>query len=188
MALVVCPECKKEISEYTELCPACGFPLKKFIEENKFLNISGVLICPRCAEIYDGWNIKYGLPQNLKCEYCNTILVQTNENTEEIYKLSANLSDDDFNDLCIELAIKYGNNKYNSKANQFMLKKRHQEVEKSIQEADDYFERKSTTENRPKCPKCGSTQIQLINRKFTILTGFATNKVDRVCVNCKHRW
>ena len=46
----------------------------------------------------------------------------------------------------------------------------------------------TVTENRPKCPKCGSTQIQLINRKFTILTGFATNKVDRVCVNCKHRW
>lgn len=40
----------------------------------------------------------------------------------------------------------------------------------------------------PKCPKCGSTNIQMLNRKFSLLTGFATNKVDRVCVNCKHKW
>lgn len=42
--------------------------------------------------------------------------------------------------------------------------------------------------NIPRCPKCGSTQIQMVNRKFSLLTGFATNKVDRVCVNCKYKW
>ena len=38
------------------------------------------------------------------------------------------------------------------------------------------------------CPKCGSTQIQIVPRKFSFLTGFATNKTDRVCVNCKYKW
>lgn len=38
------------------------------------------------------------------------------------------------------------------------------------------------------CPKCGSTQIQIVPRKFSILTGFATNKTDRVCVSCKYKW
>lgn len=47
--------------------------------------------------------------------------------------------------------------------------------------------RKDNT-NHPKCPKCGSTAIQMVPRKFSLLTGFATNKVDRVCVNCKHKW
>lgn len=39
-----------------------------------------------------------------------------------------------------------------------------------------------------KCPSCGSEQIQLVQRKWSIFTGFLTNKVDRVCVNCKHRF
>ena len=44
------------------------------------------------------------------------------------------------------------------------------------------------TSNTPKCPKCGSTQIQVVPRKWSLFTGFATKKVDRVCVNCKYRW
>lgn len=39
-----------------------------------------------------------------------------------------------------------------------------------------------------RCPRCRSTSVQLVPRKFSILTGYRTNKVDRVCVNCKHRW
>jgi hypothetical protein len=39
-----------------------------------------------------------------------------------------------------------------------------------------------------KCPECGSTQIQIVNRKWSLLTGFLTNKVDRVCVRCKNRF
>lgn len=38
------------------------------------------------------------------------------------------------------------------------------------------------------CPKCGSTQIQLVNRKWGLFTGILTNAVDRVCVNCKHKF
>lgn len=39
-----------------------------------------------------------------------------------------------------------------------------------------------------KCPRCHSSNIQLVQRKFSIWTGFRTNKVDRVCVNCKYRF
>lgn len=39
-----------------------------------------------------------------------------------------------------------------------------------------------------KCPRCHSSNIQLVPRRFSIWTGFRTNKVDRVCVNCKHRF
>lgn len=38
------------------------------------------------------------------------------------------------------------------------------------------------------CPKCNSTNIQLVRRKWSLLTGIFTNKVDRVCVNCKYKW
>lgn len=39
-----------------------------------------------------------------------------------------------------------------------------------------------------RCPHCRSTQIQLVPRKFSLLTGFATNKFDRICVMCKKRF
>ena len=42
--------------------------------------------------------------------------------------------------------------------------------------------------NIPRCPKCGSTQIQMVPRKWSLMTGFFTNKVDRVCMNCKHKF
>lgn len=38
------------------------------------------------------------------------------------------------------------------------------------------------------CPKCSSTNIQIVPRKWSILTGILTNKTDRVCVNCKYKW
>ena len=88
MALVICPDCGHEISEYANMWPNCGLPLQKFLKDNNITNIQGVLVCPKCASIYNGWNCKYDLPQNLKCEYCDSILVQTDEDTEEIFKLS----------------------------------------------------------------------------------------------------
>lgn len=42
--------------------------------------------------------------------------------------------------------------------------------------------------NQVKCPKCSSTNIQIVPRKWSLLTGFLTNKTDRVCVNCKHKF
>lgn len=45
-----------------------------------------------------------------------------------------------------------------------------------------------TSSSQVRCPKCGSTNIQMVNRKWSPLTGFMINKVDRVCVNCKNRF
>jgi predicted amidophosphoribosyltransferase len=35
MALMICPECNREISDKAELCPLCGFPIAKHLEEQK---------------------------------------------------------------------------------------------------------------------------------------------------------
>ena len=39
-----------------------------------------------------------------------------------------------------------------------------------------------------RCPRCRSTQIQMVPRKFSLLTGFATNRLDRVCMKCQKRF
>ena len=38
------------------------------------------------------------------------------------------------------------------------------------------------------CPKCGSTNIQIVPRKWSLFTGLLTNKVDRVCIKCKYKF
>lgn len=32
MALIVCPECQKEVSDQAAACPACGYPIHKVVE------------------------------------------------------------------------------------------------------------------------------------------------------------
>ncbi len=36
-----------------------------------------------------------------------------------------------------------------------------------------------------RCPKCGSTDFEMIRRNWSLFVGFMTNKVDRVCRSCK---
>lgn len=38
------------------------------------------------------------------------------------------------------------------------------------------------------CPKCGSTHIQAVPRKWSVFSGLLTNKVDRICLKCKHKF
>lgn len=37
------------------------------------------------------------------------------------------------------------------------------------------------------CPYCFSTEIQLVPKKFSLLTGFSTNGFNRVCVRCQRK-
>lgn len=39
-----------------------------------------------------------------------------------------------------------------------------------------------------RCPRCFSDDWQMVPRKFSLLTGFATNRIDRVCKKCMKRF
>jgi len=39
-----------------------------------------------------------------------------------------------------------------------------------------------------RCPYCSSTEIQIVPKKYSLLTGFATNGYNRVCVRCKRKF
>lgn len=38
--------------------------------------------------------------------------------------------------------------------------------------------------SKPKCSKCGCTDFVPVRKKWSLLAGFATNKVEMVCKNC----
>lgn len=52
----------------------------------------------------------------------------------------------------------------------------------------DAFENPQKEEPKVRCPRCGSSKIELMPRRYSLLVGFATNKFDRVCVHCKKRF
>lgn len=73
----------------------------------------------------------------------------------------------------------FSKEKYNDRVNQ--------EYENAV-EMEECHRRAAEEASRPRCPKCGCTEFQMVPRKWSPLTGFLTNKVDRVCVKCKTRY
>lgn len=61
-------------------------------------------------------------------------------------------------------------------------------MEDQDRQARENARRAAEEASRPRCPKCGCTEFQMVPRKWSPLTGFLTNKVDRVCVKCKTRY
>lgn len=55
---------------------------------------------------------------------------------------------------------------------------------------DAFLESNKTEKPAPvvRCPRCGCTNIQIAPRKWSIWTGYRTNAVSRICLNCKHRF
>lgn len=39
-----------------------------------------------------------------------------------------------------------------------------------------------------RCPYCRSKEIQIVPKKFSLLTGIAANSYNRVCVHCKRKF
>lgn len=68
MALMNCPECGREISDKAEVCIGCGFPVQKYLEEQKQLLEEQRILeeknkkvpCPYCGE-----------PCNQDDDYCD---------------------------------------------------------------------------------------------------------------------
>lgn len=51
---------------------------------------------------------------------------------------------------------------------------------------DAFTESKSVP--KVQCPYCFSTEISMVPKKFSLLTGFATNGYNRVCIRCQRKF
>ncbi len=51
----------------------------------------------------------------------------------------------------------------------------------------DAFPEKKTVP-KVQCPYCFSTEVQLVPKKFSLLTGIMTNGFNRVCVRCQRKF
>lgn len=185
MAIIICPECGKELSNYAKDCINCGFPIREFMNDNKLNNIDYKFICPKCAYASAGYGDESD-PIYIRCKYCNTIMKQTDETGEEVLDNFIKHTEEDYFKT---LAKKYGGDQFSEEAYEDRIRtvKRENSARQSTQSS------KQPT-NVPKCPTCGSTNIRKIGageRTASILgLGLFSRKINKTwkCNNCGHTW
>lgn len=119
-----------------------------------------------------------------QCEHCNASLECTNEYFDEICSQLESNTKEDVEEYVRQLYV-YPDKRFNE---DIMLNR---EKNESISDQIDYYENLIINENNKencRCPECGSSNIQIVPRKWSFLTGIFTNKTDRVCVNCNYKW
>ena len=116
------------------------------------------------------WCLK---PEIEQCPICNSCLTNVDFSIND-FKVLEHISDNPkFYQSMIEL---YNNNivEYELKMSQFRT---HETQIKQMEEGG----------NKSKCPRCGGTTFTPMKKKWSILTGFATNQVELVCNNCGYK-
>ena len=159
MALIKCIECNHEVSEFAENCPNCGCPVsmsKNTIKQNLNAGKFSVILTA-CGES------KVKIAVRVK-EITGLDVLSAKNIVDNLSTIKVNCSMDEANYI-----------------------KKLIENEGASVDIVPYTPSHETiieTKNIPKCPKCGSTEFVPLRKKFSLLTGFATNKVDMVCKNC----
>lgn len=162
MALINCPECGKEVSDKASACIHCGCPLK-----DKNINILGNQNDRKInypikinGKTVMSDDIKKFLRKSQKTDAIQYIISETNCNENEALEI--------IEDIMHMQRLQSENIKSTNISN--------------VRKVKNY------NNNILSCPKCGSQNIQIVRRKWTLLAGFATSKVDRVCANCLYKW
>lgn len=170
MALIKCPECGKEVSDRAEKCIHCGYPLENTI------GVKGINY--NCVISGTEFNLQKIL-QLIQIGQYKQSFVELHKITGSIMSCGNEINLIEYIKMYDEIPKEYGIRDFTAKEEQ--------ELATEILKMKDEIKVDSKT-NQVKCPKCGSTQIQMLPRKWSFMTGFLTNKVDRVCVNCKYKF
>lgn len=96
-----------------------------------------------------------------ECPFCEKETLETEETYDELKKTVDNLSE--IKEYIRQLYVYFSN-----------------DFDESLQ-----ITREEIFPDEVICPKCGSRQIQITQRGWTLATGFiGSGKTERVCVNC----
>lgn len=173
MALIFCPECKKEISGFASSCPNCGFPIQNKQQEttysvillttsyisNGHIKTARFLADTNCFSLSEGINITKNKPYTIATGL-------TKENSKYIKSLLENYGGS------VSIVEDDG----------------HKENTISNRNIDEYifsFDRVGVIN----CPCCNSPMVSTGQRGYSLIFGFlgAGQTVNR-CGRCGHKW
>lgn len=118
-------------------------------------------ICPRCGRIC--MKIKV-------CDECGCNMIITKYTQEDYQKYFVEEGKQFENKLYNEYC--YSNPLFSS----YLFDKR--------QQAEDKLYAIPQNPNTKRCPKCGNTEFTPVRKRYSLLTGFLTNKVELICNKC----
>ena len=129
-----------------------------------------IYICPACLNYENAKDSK-----TIECEFCGA----TMKSSGMIRASTSAVMVQPFEDKL----------RQSPEFNQALFEARIRQFKRELaQQAKEREQQKREEAKMVHCPACGSTQIQMVPRKWSLLAGFATNKVDRVCVKCKKKF
>lgn len=167
MALITCSECGKEISDKANVCVHCGCPIKSIDRD-----ISNQYVCEIAGEKFD-----------LQSSYKIIGRGKYKEGYLDLHKVIGNkMSMGNLYNLMEYIKF------YDEIPVRYEVREYSRDEEKEFVKEMMLMKNEVLSKNPIECPKCGSTQIQAVPRKWSLVTGLLTNKVDRVCLNCKYKF
>lgn len=212
MALVKCPECGKEVSDTANACPNCGYGVKVYFDKikqrrqdelrKKQLEIEKQNKQVQLNNDYEDRIRKVPMPTKPKFSRGFIVYIIIVTVLFSSMSLLDPIDDNEFirwgffiTTLVIAPLCVYGYCFFQHVRDYKLSKTNFRQYQEQVIRKEDLGIAKNQarldaqkSSSQVRCPKCGSTNIQLVNRKWSPLTGFMTNKVDRVCVNCKNRF
>lgn len=212
MALMKCPECGKEnVSDTSSTCTECGYNIQKYLQElrekeqdeKEFQYILSTIEIPEVHEpkepdsyvpgvigsviaylfllafivIADGGSFAIGLVTLLYIAFLVLLYVSIENEKKEFTK------------ALIEYQEKLKENEeIRNNIEQYRMDKAKEILEQ--RKLERFLEELRAERNRKlHCPKCGSENIGVINRGYSILTGFAGSGAPmNVCQKCGYKW
>lgn len=186
MSLVTCPECGKEgVSDQASACPQCGFNLKEHFSKPKEYHVK---YCPRCAieNPKQPYHTRFYIPGYENCinsdeyKYCK-------HGSEKIPYRYLNITNKEFHALCVINSSA----EYIEQMNQLKI-----DNPELYQRAIEYGFKKEAEEqaNIPKCPTCGSTNVEKIGMGKKLfggaMFGLFSSDVRKTmhCKSCGYKW
>lgn len=200
------------IVKYYQYCPTCGWiELSRLYEKVDTTLL--IFNCPHCGEtlvyytehtanelnaIYEV-QIEATLDNNpeykdymsnggLKGVY---IMRQEENMFRDFIKQKENLQ---FDENLYQKTWDLSNGKHQKYPDADEIFKRNHEIKRQERAINKSYEQQFQTQQTPEpprpklnqkvCPKCGGTEFTPVRKKFSLLTGFMTNKVEMICNNC----
>lgn len=176
--LIKCPECGKEVSDKAQACIHCGYPIKKetnslnAITQTQTNTSNNSTICKINRMDYDFSEFirlyEAGFPFKASCKLSEIWGVKTMKEVPQYLLLYYE------EHKCFPTELTTSNINI---------------TKDEMKKINDIITKYMTTERQTKrttkiCPKCNSTELTPLRRKWTLFGGFATNKVDMVCSKC----
>ena len=183
MSLISCPECGKEVSDRSDLCIHCGYPLVDFVNAGKLYSVTITDIVGNSggekrnhrATISSILEHFYNVPD--KITFSGSIIMEDLEHLPKMVLTGIphkyiNLVKEDFESIwCIVKIDEFNGD------------------EAAGIDYDAIRNRLERIKAKTRCPRCSSDKITTSSRGYSLLWGFlgSGSTVNR-CGNCGHTW